>query len=146
MIKKRNKINNRIMLGVIFIVTALILALQAVNHVNMKNHYLGHIYENSEKLAEQFREAVEQSLSDYQYLMNDTLENEFLVDAITSPTISMDIKTIEIGTVKATLKGLMASDPTIENAYLAREDGRIYIITKEFGDLRGEVSDPREKD
>lgn len=146
MIKKRNRISNRIMLGVVVIISVLILTSQLVNHTAMKNHYLSDIYGHNEELAEQFKEAIEHSLGDFQYLMKATLENEHLVDAITSPTISMDIKALEISTVKSTLKGLMASNSHIENAYLAREDGRIYIITKEFGDLRGEVSDPREKD
>ena len=54
MIKRRNRISNRIMLGVVVIISVLILVLQIVSHITMKNHYLSDIYEHNDTLTEQF--------------------------------------------------------------------------------------------
>lgn len=146
MIRQQNKIKNRIMAFIVVIVTAIIFIIQAANFFFIRNSELSKLDATQLDIAEQLIESINVDIDDFQHLMTATLSNEYLIDAITSPTVSMDIKTLEISTVKATLHGLMSSNPEIENAYLARNDGKIYILTKAAGDLRGDVSDPRDKD
>ena len=146
MIKQQNKIKNRIMAFIVIIITVIIFIIQSISFVFIRNSELSSLYATQLEVAEQLIESIDGDIDDFQYLMTETLNNEYLIDAITTPTVSMDIKTLEISTIKSTLHGLMSSNPEIENAYLARNDGKIYILTKEAGDLRGNVSDPRDKD
>ena len=146
MIKSHNKLRSRILAIVIGVITLIILITQGASYITVAKREKAMAIEAQEDTVVQLKEAIEHQIEDFQYLMGEILGNEFLVDALSTATIDMDTKIMEISTIKSTIKGLMASNNDIENAYVARQDGKIYIITKESGDLEGNVTDPRDKE